>query len=134
MQIIWFPPQPINGILQFYELRYGKYGSAANTSILSVDSETSNATVYGLTPFTTYVFSLRASTGNESFLLWSNWSYPVAVKTQEGGKIQNLLSSTTTKTYIVTSWFLSSFRSSSKRIFNSTQVKSMYSSVDGKSL
>jgi hypothetical protein len=88
VQITWLTPQPINGILQLYELRYSKYGST-NSSILKVDSEANNVTVFNLIPFTIYIFSLRASTGNESVLLWSNWSFPVHVRTQEGVPLES---------------------------------------------
>lgn len=83
----WLPPQPTNGVLQFYELRFDTIdeGLATNSTTLRIDSATTNATIYGLVPFSTYVFSLRASTGNETQLLWSNWSTPVTANTLEGG-------------------------------------------------
>ncbi|XP_065845343.1 contactin-5-like isoform X2 [Oscarella lobularis] len=80
--VAWLAPNPLNGVLQGYELRYRLNDSPA-FFYKDFDRDRQNGIVGDLTPFTLYSFQLRALTGNQS-LFFSNWSLPLLSQTAEG--------------------------------------------------
>ena len=77
VQVSWSPPNMLNGIVKYYTVIYGFYGSLETEEL---NSTSVSAVVTHLEPFTSYVFYVVAFTVD-----WSNRSEGDTAMTAEAG-------------------------------------------------
>lgn len=88
IRIEWGTPEYPNGVVTWYEIQYNLSHNDPISIPLSADSRR-QAVICGLAPYTVYVFSVRAATGQQ-LKLWGNFTTR-SERTKEAGAYHVML-------------------------------------------